>query len=145
MGFLTDHQVSIRIIGGVLILTFGIMILQKKEVSAIQLQTETGKMAIYKSMGLSSGRLRVSFALRFLIVVIIGTAIGICLSALCADSAIGGIFKMFGIGEFGIGFSVLGTVLPMVAIPLLFFGFAFAFSAKLKRVSIVNLISENDD
>ena len=109
------------------------------------LQSETGKMAIYKSLGLSSVRLRISFALRFLIVTIIGTVIGICLSAICADSAIGSIFRMFGIGEFHSGFSVLGTVLPMAAIPLLFFGSAFVFSAKLKQVSIVNLISENDD
>ena len=109
------------------------------------LQSETGKMAIYKSLGMSSDRLRISFALRFFIVVIIGTGIGICLSAFCADSAIGSIFKMFGIGEFDSGFSVLGTILPMAAIPLLFFGFALAFSSKLKRVSIINLISQNDD
>ena len=108
------------------------------------LQSETGKMAIYKSLGMSSGRLRFSFALRFLIVVIIGTGIGICISAFCADSVIGIVFKMFGIGEFHSGFSILGTILPMAAIPLLFFIFAFAFSAKLKRVSIVNLISEDD-
>ena len=109
------------------------------------LQSETGKMAIYKSLGLSSGRLRFSFALRFLIVVIIGAGIGICLSAFCADSAIAGLFRMFGIGEFNSGFSVLGTILPMVVIPLLFFGFALAFSARLKHVSIINFISENDD
>ena len=109
------------------------------------LQSETGKMAIYKSLGMSSERLRLSFALRFLIVVIIGTGIGICLSALCADSVIGNIFKNFGISEFHSGFSVLGIVLPMIAIPFLFFLFARAFSAKLKQVSIVNLIAENDD
>ena len=109
------------------------------------LQSETGKMAIYKSMGLSSGRLRISFALRFLVVVIIGTGIGICLSALFADPVIGRIFRMFGIGEFHSGFSILGTHLPMFTIPLLFFGFALAFSAKLKQISIVKLISENED
>ncbi len=109
------------------------------------LQSETGKMAIYKSMGLSSGRLRLSFALRFLIAVIIGTVVGICLSSIFADSVIGSLFKMFGIGEFHAGFSVLGTILPLAAIPLLFFGFALAFSAKLKQVSIVKLISENED
>lgn len=108
------------------------------------LQSETGKMAICKSMGLSSGRLRLSFAFRFLIVVIIGAGIGIFLSVFCADAVIESIFKMFGIGEFSSGFSVLGTVLPMVIIPLLFFGFALAFSAKIKRVSIVNLIAQND-
>ena len=109
------------------------------------LQSETGKMAIYKCLGLSSGRLRLSFALRFLIVVTIGTVIGICISAFCADPAIGSLFKMFGIGEFHSGFSILGTLLPLIVIPLLFFGFALAFSAKLKRISIVKLISENED
>ena len=96
-------------------------------------------------MGQSSGKLRLSFALRFLIVVTIGTVAGICLSAIFADSAIGNLFKMFGIGEFHAGFSVLGMILPLVAIPLLFFGFALAFSEKIKRVSIVQLISENED
>ena len=109
------------------------------------LQSETGKMAIYKSIGLPSGRLRLSFALRFLIVVTLGTAVGICISAIFADAAIGSLFKMFGIGEFSSGFSILGTILPLIAIPLLFFGFAFVFSAKLKQVSIVKLISENED
>ena len=107
------------------------------------LQFETGKMAIYKSLGMSVGSLRFAFALRFFIVVVIGTGIGICLSALCADSAIGRMFKMFGIGEFNSGFSILGTILPMAVIPLLFFGFALIFSAKLKQVSITNLLSEN--
>ena len=109
------------------------------------LQSETKKMAIYKSMGLSSGRLRISFALRFLVVVIIGTGIGICLSAFFADPVIGQIFKMFGIGEFHSEFSILGTILPILAIPLLFFGFALVFSAKLKQISIARLISENED
>lgn len=109
------------------------------------LQSETGKMAIYKSMGLSSDRLRISFALRFLVVVIIGTGVGIGLSAVFADSAIAKIFKTFGIGEFHSGFSILGTVLPMFVIPFLFFGAALIFSARLKQVSIVKLISENEE
>ena len=131
---------------GVIYLVAALFILVSVALTANKLlQSETGKMAIYKSMGLSSDRLRLSFALRFLIVVIIGAGIGICVSAICADSVIGSVFKMFGIGEFHSGFSILGTVLPMAAIPVLFFGFAYVFSAKLKQVSIVNLISENDD
>ena len=109
------------------------------------LASETGKMAIYKSMGLSSGGLRLCFALRFLVVGIIGAGIGICLSAFFADPAIGRIFKMFGIGEFHSGFSILGTILPLLAIPVLFFGAALAFSAKIKRISIAALISANEE
>ncbi len=114
-------------------------------ISGKLLQAETGDMAVYKSMGLSTGRLRRSFALRFLTVSAAGTAAGILLSALTADGMIGELFRPFGIGDFHSGFSVMGTFLPLVVIPVLFFLFAWAFSARLKQVSIVTLITENMD
>lgn len=114
-------------------------------ISGKLLQAETGDMAVYKSMGLSTGRLRRSFALRFLTVAAAGTAAGILLSALTADGMIGEVFRPFGIGDFHSGFSVMGTFLPLVVIPVLFFLFAWAFSARLKQVSIVTLITENMD
>ena len=108
------------------------------------LQAETGNMAIYKSLGLSTTRLRQSFSFRFLIVAFIGASVGSIASAIFADTIILHIFRSFGIGEFSSGFNFLGVVLPMLAIPILFFGAAWLFSAKLKQVSIVKLISEND-
>ncbi len=108
-------------------------------------QAETGNMAVYKSMGLSTGRLRLSFCLRFLAVVIAGTAVGIVFAAIFADKMIGRLFRSFGIGEFHSAFSILGTLLPFLVIPFLFFLFAWAFSARLKQVSIVTLIMEHDD
>lgn len=114
-------------------------------ISGKLLQAETGNMAVYKSMGLSTVRLRRSFALRFLIVAAAGTAAGILLSALTADGMIGKVFRSFGIGDFHSGFSVMGTLLPFVLIPALFFLFARFFSARLKQVSIVTLIMENPD
>lgn len=110
-------------------------------ISGKLLQAETGNMAVYKSMGLSTGRLRRSFALRFLTV----AAAGILLSALTADGMMGEVFRSFGIGDFHSGFSVMGTFLPLVVIPVLFFLFAWAFSARLKQLSIVTLITENPD
>ncbi len=103
---------------------------------------ETGNMAVYKSMGMSDNRLRLSFSVRFLIVVVLGALIGVFLSVIFADSLIGKIFQMFGIGEFQSRLSVLGTFLPPLAVTLLFFGFVWLFSARLKRVSIIKLISE---
>ncbi len=94
---------------------------------------------------MSTGRLRLSFALRFLAVVTAGTVAGILLSAVCADRMIGRLFRSFGIGDFHSGFSMMGTLLPFASIPFLFFLFAWAFSARLKQVSIVALITENDD
>ncbi len=109
------------------------------------MQAETEKMAIYKSMGLSHLRLRISFALRFFLVVLLGTAAGIMVSEVFADSVISKIVQSFGIGEFHSGFSILGTLVPLTVLPLLFFGFAYFFSSKLKRVSIIKLISNSEE
>lgn len=109
------------------------------------LQTEAGNTAIYKSLGMPSNRLRMSFSLRFLITAAIGAVIGICLSELFADSVIGGIFGMFGIGDFHSGISPLGTLLPILAVPILFFIFAMAFSYGLKRIGIIKIISQNNE
>lgn len=114
-------------------------------ISGKLLQAETGDLAVYKSMGLSTGRLRRSFSLRFLVVAAAGTAVGILLSVLSADRMIGKVFRSFGIGDFHAGFSIMGTFLPLVVIPVLFFLFAWAFSARLKQASIVTLITENQD
>ena len=105
---------------------------------------EAGTMAVYKSMGLSAKKLRRSFAFRFLIVSAAGTVCGLLVSAFVADGAVGVILKNFGIGQFRSGFSILGNILPLLILPPLFFTFAWAFSAKLKQVSIVNLINKND-
>lgn len=114
-------------------------------ISGKLLQAETGNMAVYKSMGLSAGKLRLSFSFRFLAVAAAGTAGGIILSAVFADDIIESVFRSFGIGDFRAGFSIMGTLLPFTVIPVLFFLFAGAFSARLKQVSIVTLIMENDD
>lgn len=51
------------------------------------LQSEAGNMAVYKSMGLSTGRLRLSFSLRFLVVVSLGAVAGILFSVVFANTA----------------------------------------------------------
>lgn len=105
---------------------------------------EAGTMAVYKSMGLSTKKLRRSFAFRFLIVSVVGTVCGLLVSAFMADRAVGMILKNFGIGQFRSGFSILGNILPLLILPMLFFIFAWAFSAKLKQVSIIKLINGNE-
>lgn len=92
-----------------------------------------------------SGLNGIVFLTHILIVAAAGTAAGILLSALTADGMIGKVFRSFGIGDFHSGFSVMGTLLPFVLIPALFFLFARFFSARLKQVSIVTLITENPD
>lgn len=107
------------------------------------LRAEAGRMALYKSLGLSTLWLRMTFALRFLLAAVPGVLAGLLASALWADAAVGSIFRRFGIGAFRAGPGVLAGALPLVAVPALFFGFAFGFSARLKRVSIRHLLTEN--
>lgn len=97
------------------------------------LQSETGNMAIYRSIGLSVPGLRVSFALRFLLVVSIGSGLGLILAEAIADPLISLIFRGFGIGTFSSGIGLLGTVLPPVAVITLFSVFAWFSSGKIRR------------
>lgn len=109
------------------------------------LRAEVGNMAVYKSMGMSAGRLKSSFALRFLLVVLAGSLAGSVVAGMGADRVIAGIFKNFGIAEFSSGASVMGTLLPFVIIPALFYGSAWLSSAKITQISIVKLINESED
>lgn len=109
------------------------------------LRAETGNMAVYKSMGLSDKNLRLSFSVRFLLVVTAGALIGNVAALVCADSIIGKVFRMFGVGQFTSKLSLTGTFLPSVVVILLFFGFVWLFSARLKQVSIIKLLLENDE
>lgn len=109
------------------------------------LQSEKSNMAIYKSLGLYTGQLRLAFALRFLLVVLVGAFLGFVAAGILADPLIGAVFKSFGIGEFEAGFSMPGNVAPLVIIPMLFTLSAWFYSAKLSRVSIVELIAEDGE
>lgn len=107
------------------------------------LQVETGSMAVYKSLGATSARLRLSFSLRFLITVTAGAWGGTVLAAAFSDALIARVFRLFGIGSFTSRVSVLGMVLSPVSVMLLFFGFAWLCSRPIRRVSLVTLIQEN--
>ena len=109
------------------------------------LQSETGNMAIYKSMGLSSSALRLSFALRFLLTVAVGALVGAIVAALAGDSIIATVFRMFGIGAFASRFSLAGNVLPPLAVTALFFGFAWMYSRGIAKVGLIQLLSENHE
>lgn len=109
------------------------------------LQSEKSNLAIYKSLGLHTEKLRVSFALRFFLVVFCGAVLGFAAAGLLSNPVIGTVFKIFGIGEFSAGFSLLGNVAPLVVIPVLLIISAWIYSARLARISIVELIAENGE
>ena len=49
------------------------------------------------------------------------------------------------VGQFSSEFGLLGSVLPPLAVILLFFGFAYLASGKIKRANLVKLMNENQN
>ena len=97
---------------------------------------------IYKALGFTSGRLRICFAIRFLIISVIGGALGAVLSAFFSDRLLSLLLKNIGITCFDSKINVFIASLPVLMICLCFFVFAYFSSGKIKKVEIRELVSE---
>lgn len=93
-------------------------------------------LSIYKVLGFNIRRLRITFALRFGIASVIGSVIGIVLSALCTDAIVLIIMKMCGISRFSTSLGVIDTIVPSVVVTVLFMLFAYISSRKIKKVDM---------
>lgn len=122
-----------------------VILLSVSLVSEKLLQSETFDMAVYQSLGFHTKQLRISFTLRFFIVVFTGCVAGLVVAGLFADSLIEAVFRSFGIGEFAAAFGMLGTFVPFVVILGLFTIAAWIFSAKISKVSIIELIAQSNE
>lgn len=80
------------------------------------LNFEQRDMAILKSIGMTSHQLRLTFTLRFTMVVLARSIIGIILSMFFADGIISSLVAMFGIGEFYSSLSFINAILPIFMI-----------------------------
>lgn len=101
---------------------------------------EQRDMAILKSIGLTSHQLRLSFTLRFAMVVLVGSVLGTILSSICADRILSSLVALFGIGEFHLALGFLHIVFPIIIITLLFSVFAYVSSYKIKRIALTKLV-----
>ena len=104
------------------------------------LNFEQSDMAILKSMGLTSHQLRLSFTLRFTMVVLTGSIAGTLLGIIFADGIISKLVAMFGIGEFHSSLGFMNAILPIVMMTLLFSAFAYISSYKVKKMALTQLI-----
>lgn len=123
----------------------GIILLSVALISEKFLQSEKSDMAIYKSLGLGTRKLRISFVLRLLLPAAAGAFAGLAMGEIFGGSLIGMVFKQVGIGAFEPGFGILGNAVPMVIVLVLFMTFAWAFSARLGQISIKELIAESEE
>lgn len=105
-------------------------------------QQERRDIGIYKSLGFTSNALRLQFAVRFLIVALIGSALGSVLSLFFTQPVLSMVFRLLGISSFNTRFTPVSFVIPIAIIAVSFFGFAYLASGKIKKVEIKELVVE---
>lgn len=106
------------------------------------LLAEQRQLGVYKALGLTSGRLRGAFALRFGIVALAGAILGILCSVLLTDPLVASVMRLCGISNFASQPGLGSIVLPAAAVTAMFAGFAWFASGGIQRVDLTALISE---
>ena len=103
---------------------------------------EKTDIGIYKSLGFTSANLRMQFAVRFLIVAVFGIIIGGALSLVFSEKLLSLLLRSMGIANFVIEYRFITVFLPVAAIAVSYFVFAYLTTAKIKTVEVRELITE---
>ncbi len=99
-------------------------------------------IGIYKALGFTSGNLRLQFAVRFLIVAFFGIIIGTTLSLTLSEKLLSYMLRSMGIVNFVIDYRFITVFLPIAAVAMCYFLFAYIAAGKTKRVEVRSLITE---
>ncbi len=103
---------------------------------------ERNDIGIYKAIGFSTTRLRLQFAIRFLIVAILGGLIGVVMCLLFSQNLVGLLLRMLGVTHFISQYNAFIIGVPTIMICLCFFVFAYLSSGRIKQVSARELVTE---
>lgn len=106
------------------------------------LLAEQKDLGIYKAIGFSSASLRLTFALRFAMVAVLGGLLGTLLAAVVTDPLVSSVMKLAGISNFISHPNFTGLVLPMVVVTLLFAAFGGLLAGKIKKVPLTVLVAD---
>lgn len=106
------------------------------------LAAETGDLGIYKAIGFTSTKLRLTFALRFFLTAVAGSVIGMILAAVCTDSLVSAVMKLAGISNFASHPGVGEILFPAGVVILLFTAFSYLAAGRIKRVAVTVLMGE---
>lgn len=105
----------------------------------LQEKTDIG---IYKALGFTAAKLRMQFAIRFLIVAVIGSLFGTALCLLFSGRLLTMLLTDIGISSFVVCYTPFTFIGPTVLICLSFFLFAYLAAGKVKKVQVRELITE---
>lgn len=106
------------------------------------LYKEQHDLGIYKSLGFVSEKLRLAFSIRFGLIAVAGSVLGIVLSAYLTDPLANIILKVCGISHFTSELALLRMIMPGMIVTILFFAFAYLAAGKVKKVEPGVLIVE---
>lgn len=105
----------------------------------IQERTDIG---IYKAVGFTSKNLRIQFAVRFLIVSLIGSVFGAAASYFLSEKMLSVLLKGIGIVSFNTDFVFSSFAIPITIICSSFLIFSYLVSGKIKKVRVRELMAE---
>ncbi|MBU3136256.1 ABC transporter permease [Clostridium gasigenes] len=106
------------------------------------LQKEKTDIGILKAQGFTNKQLRGQFTLRFLIVALIGSIIGILINIVSNDYIMSLLYKNAGLSKFATVYSIKTLVQPVGIICTFTCLFAWLVTMKIKKVTPKNLIQE---
>ncbi len=106
------------------------------------LSAEQKDLGIYKAMGFSSANLRLTFALRFAFVSVVGGLVGTLLAAAVTDPLVSAVMKLAGISNFVSTPNFVSVILPMVVVAVLFTVFGWLSAGKIKKVPLTVLVAD---
>lgn len=111
-------------------------------VSRRMLSRERHDLGIYRALGFRVRRLRLSFALRFLGVALLGSTAGAALVMAVGSSVVGSLFGLFGARAFALELPVWLAILLSVGLAVVFALSAYAFSRSIRTISVRELVTE---
>lgn len=103
---------------------------------------ERTDIGIYKAIGFGTGRLRLGFAVRFMITAFIGAALGAVFGVFASKPVLMIAFRILGASKLYCDFTMLTIVLPVIFMGIAFFVFAFLMSGGIGKVRIRELVTE---
>lgn len=134
---------AMRLLMGFLYAIVLIFVLVTTLLTASKLMTAEQKdFGIYKSIGFTDKWLRLSFAFRFGITAVLGSALGTALSVLLTDPLVAMLMRMEGISNFSSHPDVIAVILPGGIVILAFTLFAYLAAQKIKKVPLSVLTGE---
>ena len=99
-------------------------------------------LGICKAIGFTTRQLRIQFAVRFFILSIIGSAIGILFSLMFNNKLLSTLLRATGVTNFTTKYTAVTIIAPIVLICGCFFLFSYLASKKIKSVEVRELIIE---